>query len=192
MIPLPSETEIPSIDFPLNDKDVLGFVDYTILLLAGAETPADLDYSLDAFLAPPVQEYIRRHADNIDILASIWINAAERIIFNGEIKAFPVRMLQLAVLFKEWQWKVETPKHWQELLETIRQRLASMPCDHADYFHNVFALLFCDSMDAPLSEATNKMLQLLQASLPSETLAETCLAVGMLLGSAGWEIDATI
>jgi len=144
---LEPEVSTPSPE-KISQENLMNFLDYTVLMLSQVNTVDDMDLIMDDFMAEDVMQTFRENSELFSILSIIWLNTFERVLVNSDETAFPLKVLKIPVLFREFHWTVEDKK----LLSTIHTECLLKTLD-SDFLYHMLTLLFIEGIALSEEEA---------------------------------------
>jgi len=173
--------------FSINEDDPLELVQFTALLMAHLETPQEITFALVEFTEPEILEHISKQPQNFYLVGLIWLNAVKHLIKKYPASAFPYEMLNLPLMFQEWNWQYDLTAEWKEIYQTLLARAEELPPSIEEHVHLAVQLFCIESIfrkDTP--SPFEAMTQRLQSALPARHCNEALISMGMILGRNGW------
>jgi hypothetical protein len=181
-----SEKLVP-VHFPVAQDDPFELIQFTTVLMAYLKTPKEFTHALVEFTSPEVMESIDKNPAEHYLLGVIWLTALKRMIEDHPASAFPYEMLNLPLIFQEWNWHYDLTDEWKDIYDALLVRAANLPTNVEEHVH-VGVQLFC--LEAIFKQDTPSpfegMISRFERSLPHQHCTEATLSMGMILGRNGW------
>ena len=99
--------EIKTVESPKVDERILNFLDYTVLMLSQVNTVEEIDMIMDDFLSKDIISIMEENKELFSSLSVIWLDTFERVCLKEEQNNFSLKILNLPIMFKNLEWKIE-------------------------------------------------------------------------------------